>query len=43
MPHNNSLLQDAREWLRYAEADLASAEAHLPANGKYEHLFQQIQ
>ena len=37
MPHN-SLLQDAREWLRYAEADLAMAEAPLPVKGMYEHL-----
>jgi HEPN domain-containing protein len=31
-------LDDAKKWLRYAEADLAIAEAPLPAHGLYEHL-----
>ena len=32
------LLRDAREWVRYAEADFALAAAPLPARGMYEHL-----
>lgn len=37
MPHNERL-DDAHEWIRYAEADLALAEIDLPANALYEHL-----
>lgn len=34
----DNLLQEAWEWIRYAEADIAIAEAPLPEKGMYEHL-----
>jgi HEPN domain-containing protein len=37
MPHDNNW-DDAQAWIRYAEADMALAEAPLPAKGMFEHL-----